>query len=334
MKVALVRPPVTGHGARGIGFYGQRLYEALSKITNVSWRDFSYLPITGFDIVHYPYFDLFWPTLPPIRFSKTVVTLHDLTPLKFPEHFPLGIRAKVVWPWQKFLLKQVDAVLTDSYCSKKDIEEMTGVRNVFVTYLAADKVFRPLNFKRENFVLYVGGGNWNKNVITLIKACQKINMPLVIVGKEFAMPIKKNVETEPLREILSLVHTSSRKTNLIKFAGFVETSELVKLYNQAKVYVQPSVYEGFGLPVLEAMACNTPVICGGNSSLAEIAGNAATFADVLDVNDLADKIKNIKDSGSPLGLPRVARMTQAAKFSWEKTAKETYEIYKKILKRD
>ncbi|MEK7127440.1 MAG: glycosyltransferase, partial [Patescibacteria group bacterium] len=228
MKVALVRPPVGGHGARGIGFYGQRLFEALKKITDVKWVDFSLFPINGFDIVHYPYFDLFWPTLPPVRNYKTVVTLHDLTPLKFPEHFPLGLRAKVVWPWQKFLLRHVDAVLTDSKTSQQDIKNLTGVDSC-VTYLAADSVFKPLNIKRLNFALYVGGANWNKNVISLVKACQKIKMPLVLVGKEFATTPTQHIENKPLKEILD----AARMTNNVKIMGFVETEELVKLYNQA-----------------------------------------------------------------------------------------------------
>lgn len=319
MKVAFVRPPMGRHGARGIGFYGQRLYEAMQKITDVSWIDFSLNPFLNFDIVHYPYFDLFWPTLPPVRNYKTVVTLHDLTPLKFPKHFPLGLRAKVVWPWQKFLLSHVDAVLTDSKSSQNDIKNLTGVDS-YVTYLAADLNFKPLNLKRDNFVLYVGGANWNKNVISLVKACQKIKMPLVLVGKEFTTTPGDHIEQRPLKEILD----AARMTKDVEFKGFVTTDELVKLYNQAKVYVQPSVYEGFGLPVLEALACGTPVICGKNSSIQEIGGDAVTYADVTSIDDLADKIKNIKiDSGQ-------AGMTHARQFSWDKCAKETYEIFRKI----
>lgn len=324
MKVALVKPPVAGHGARGIGFYGQRLYEALSKVTDASWVDFSYLPIKGFDIIHYPYCDLFWPTIAPIHFGKTIVTLHDVIPLKFPNYFPLGVRAKVIWPWQKFLLRNVSAIITDSYCSQKDIGEFVGLnpKRIFVTYLAADKIFCPLKIKRENFVLYVGGGNWNKNVITLVRACKKGKFPLIIVGKEFTVPISDHTETKPIMEVLK----EAEGVENIRFLGFVETKELVKLYNQARVYVQPSIYEGFGLPVLEAMACGTPVICGSNSSLIEIAGDAATYADINSVDDLAEKISKIKPTGK--------EVSQAAKFSWENTARNTYEVYLKVLERD
>lgn len=318
MKVALVRPPIGGHGARGVGFYGQRLFDALIKFVDVSWVDFLSFPVRKFDIIHYPYYDFFWPTLPPIRSAKTVVTLHDLIPLKFPQHFPLGLRAKFVWPWQKFLLKGAEAVITDSYCSQQDIKEIIGINNTYVTYLAADEAFKPLKIERENFVLYVGGGNWNKNVISLLKACQKIKIPLVLVGKEFLQKPANNIETESLREVQSYINNQ-----MVIAKGFIPTEELVKLYNQAKVYVQPSTYEGFGLTVLEALACATPVICGKNSSIAEIGGDAVTYAEVTDADDLAEKIMKVKVTGREI--------SQANKFSWEKTAKETYKVYEKVL---
>lgn len=318
MKVAMVKPPVIGHAVRGVGFYAQRLFSALKPFVDIEWLNFSPLPVVGFDLVHYPYFDFSWPTIAPIRVSKTVVTVHDLTPLKFPQHFPFGLRAKIVWPWQEFLLKGIDAILTDSYCSQQDIREITNINKTYVTYLAADEIFKPLKLKRENFVLYVGGANWNKNVLTLIKACEKNKIPLVLVGKEFISPAAGNIEVQPLKEIQSYIDGKA-----VIARGFVETADLVKLYNQCKVYVQPSVYEGFGLPVLEAMACGTPVICGKNSSLVEIAEDAVTYADVTSIEDLAEKISGVKVTGKEI--------TQATKFSWEKTAKETYEVYQNCL---
>src|SRR3990167_10417299 len=99
MRVALVKPPHAGSLVRGVGFYASRLYEALKGIgVDVDWVNYSLIPQSGYDLVHYPYFDLFHLTFPPIRFSKTVVTLHDVTPLLFPEAFPLGFRGKNVWP--------------------------------------------------------------------------------------------------------------------------------------------------------------------------------------------------------------------------------------------
>lgn len=325
MKVALVKPPQVGSLARGAGFYFSRLFENLSKLTDVSILDFSYSPLVykNFDLVHFPYFDEFFFTLPPILLQKFVISILDCTKLLFPDRFSVGLRGKVAWPWQKTLATRSSAIVTISQSAKTDIKNFFGVpeEKINVTYLAADPIFKPINVKKENFVLYVGGVNWNKNVVTLIKACQKIKMPLFLVGKEF---VNKNVdfsntENKPLKEILDTVRMSDN----IKFLGFVETERLVKLYNQAKVYVQPSIYEGFGLPVLEAMSCGTAVICGENSSFSEIAGDAVTFADITSAEDLADKITNIKKTGKEI--------SQANKFSWGKTAAETLEVYEKVL---
>ncbi len=327
MKVALVKPPQQGSLQRGVGFYAQRLFDALNQrqVMEINWVDFSFNPLSyqKFDIVHFPYFDEFFFTLPPFLPQKTVISILDCTKLKFPGHFPAGLRGKVAWPWQKSLATRAAAIITLSESAKADIKTFFGSQEskINVTYLAADEIFKPLKSKRENFVLYVGGVNWNKNVITLIRACQKIKMPLVLVGKEF---LNKNVdfsniENQSFIEILKLVQDDKN----IKMLGFVPTEGLVDLYNRAKVYVQPSVYEGFGLPILEAMSCGTPAICGKNSSLTEIAGDAATYADVTDVNDLASKIETIEPTGKEI--------FQARKFSWEKTATETVKVYEKVL---
>lgn len=339
MRVALVKPPHQGSLSRGVGFYAQRLFDSLSKKSEISleWMNLSFNPLAyqKFDLVHFPYFDFTFSTLPPVRLSKTVVTVHDMTPLVFPGHFPFGNRAKIIWPIQKKLLSGVDAVLTDSNTSKNDITKIAGIskEKVTVTYLAADPAFKKITdtiilysiivkYKLpEKFVLYVGGVNWNKNLPTLIQACQQINIPLVIVGKE---ALGKNLdlnhaESQSFQQVLDLIKNDTKILRL----GFVPTEDLVGIYNLAKVYVQPSFYEGFGLPVLEAMGCGTPVICGKNSSLIEIAGDAATFADVTSVDDLADKIVNVKKTGKEI--------LQAQKFTWEKTAGETLKVYEKVL---
>lgn len=339
MKVALVKPPHSGSLVRGVGFYGERLYSALQKLKEIEVKfvDFSFSPnkYKNFDLVHFVYFDLFYLTFPPIRQKKTIVTLHDIIPLKFPEAYPLGIRGKTVWPIQNILLKTVNAVITDSQTSKNDISRIAGIspEKINVTYLAADNVFRkivdPLKLEfvtskyrlPKKFVLYVGGVNWNKNLLALVEACQKNNLNLVIVGKE-ALEEKvdfSNVENTPFKKFLEKTHGDEK----IKRLGYVPTEDLVGIYSLATVYCQPSIYEGFGLPVLEAMGCGCPVVCGKNSSLSEIAGNAATYADVQSPDDLAEKIKNIK----PTGL----EISQAKKFSWEKTAKATYDVYQKVL---
>lgn len=339
MYIALVKPPHVGSLVRGVGFYTQRLLSALNEIPKLKVQlvDFSYFPQSyrGFNLVHFPYFDFFHLTLPPWRNFATVVTIHDIIPLRFPQHFPLGVRGKTVWPIQKKLLQKVDLIITDSKSSKSDISKITAVPlpKVQVTYFAADEKFKPVKdfatlhkIKRkynlpEKFVLYVGGVNWNKNLPTLVRACREANVSLVVVGQE---ALGENLdlehaESQSYNEFINLITDRPKVLRL----GFVPTEDLVVIYNLAGVYVQPSLYEGFGLPILEAMSCNCPVICGHNSSLPEVAGDAATFADVENFQDLAQKIAQVKRTGREL--------SQAAKFTWENTAHKTYEIYQKVL---
>lgn len=309
MRVALVKPPAIENNVRGIGVYGENLIQNLKKISDLEITD------KNSDLTHFLYFDPFFLTLPPVRKSKTVVTVFDLTEIVLKELYPRGIRGEIKWQIQKNILKFVDHIITISESSKKDIIKIIGVpaEKITVTYLAAGSDYKDLKIKRENFVLYIGDINPNKNLLSLFKAIAlSKNERLVLVGKAI-------LENAEIKKEISILGIEDR----VKFTGYISEKEKIILINKAKVYVQPSIYEGFGLPVLEAMACGTPVICGKNSSLPEIAGDAATYTDILNPHDLVDKIVNVKGTGKEI--------SQAAKFSWEKTAQETYEVYQKIL---
>jgi glycosyltransferase involved in cell wall biosynthesis len=121
-----------------------------------------------------------------------------------------------------------------------------------------------------------------------------------------------------------------KKNKTIHRLGFVDDEDLVAIYNLATVYVQPSFYEGFGLPVLEAMACETPVIVSRTNALVEVAGKAALIADPKDADDIANKIlKCFDNSSTRLRLKREGKR-RVNDFSWEKTAKETLKVYKSV----
>jgi len=309
MKISLRKPPAIQSVTRGAGFYGRNLEEALKKIPDLEITDDS--P----NIVHYLFFDPFFLTLPPIRKQKTVVTVFDLTEVVLANLYPRGIRGEIKWQIQKRILSTVDHIITLSESAKKDIVRIVGFpeNKVTVTYLAPGVECRKISVAKDDTILFIGDINPNKNLSSLFKALTLLkNDKLVLVGKaaKESIDIKKEIETLGI-------------ANRVTLTGYVDEKEKVRLLNKAKVYVQPSIYEGFGLPVLEAMACGTPVICGQNSSLPEIAGDAATYADVSDPNDLAEKIRKIKLSGKEI--------SQALKFSWEKTARETVAVYKKVL---
>jgi len=347
MKVAIdVSPLKTGHRFRGIGAYTKHLVKALQLI---EVADFEAVLVEegkiprDCDLIHYPYFDLFFRTLPLVKKRKTVVTIHDTTPLVFPEHYPPGIKGKLKFGAQKLALRTVSGVITDSKNSKKDTTRYLDYpkEKIFVVYLAAADIFKPITNHRSlvtvkqkyhlpnQFVLYVGDVNYNKNILGLVKACKSIKLPLVIVGKQAVQKKfdRKNIENQPLVQLIKLY---GKDKDVIR-VGFVPDKDLVALYNLATVYCQPSFYEGFGLPILEAMACGTPVVTSKKASLPEIAGKAAVFIDPYDINDISNGIIVAIDD-EDLREDLIARgLKQAKKFSWEKVANETYKVYQEII---
>ena len=327
MRVALVKPPHVGSLTRGVGFYTARLYKGLLDLkVNMELVDLSYFPTSysTYDLVHFTYFDPFFLTLPPFVGKKTIVTVHDLTPLLFPEGFPRGIKGEIKWQIQKGLISRAKSIITVSKTSKNDIAEVLNYPKdkIFVTYEAAAEEFRRIpDIKKDNSILYVGDVNYNKNISGLIRAFSKLPQQynLVLVGKAFLDD--SLVEIKQIKKQIQELNLTYR----VKFLGFVESKDLVRFYNRAVVYVQPSIYEGFGLPVVEAMACGTPVVCGHNSSLIEIGGNAVIYADVTNPNDLADRILSARNISSQ------KLIAQAKKFNWHQTASETLSVYKKLI---
>lgn len=311
------------HQYRGIGTYTRNLIEAINKINPKILTD------EQPDIVHYPYFDFFQLTLPLKKVKPTIVTIYDTTPLIFPKHFSPGLRGSLKFRIQKKSLQSVKAVITISENSKKDIVKYLGYpeSKIFVTYLAPGKEYRQLKIKQkyslpDSFVLYVGDVNWNKNVPGLIRAFAQIkDMHLVMVGKAF--------EDKSLPEIIKINNLINQLglNNRVVRLGWVDNQELVKIYNQATVYCQPSFYEGFGLGVLEAMACGCPVACANTSSLPEVCGEAAALFNPYDINTMVKAINLViknRDNFAKKGLAHVK------KFSWEKIARETIQVYEKI----
>lgn len=346
MRVALIVPDSERslmHRVRGSGVYADNLISSLKKYSSKDTFikcSFKNVP-KNVDIIHFLYFEPFFRTLPLIKKNKTVVTVHDLIPLVFPKNFPVGIKGSIKWKLQKAALRNCDAIITDSQCSKKDIFKYTGIdeQKVNVAYLAAEQNFKKNNSSNsaikkkynlpDKFVLYVGDVTWNKNLPNLIEAVDKKNLPLVLVGK--ALVADKFDKNNPWnQDLLKVQNLTENNINIFRL-GFVENEDLVDLYNAATVFAMPSLYEGFGLPILEAMSCGCPVVTTKQGSIPEIAGNAAFYIDSYDVNSIAKGInevfsrENLQKELSKKGLD------QAKKFSWEKTAEETIAVYKKVL---
>ncbi|HEV2339142.1 MAG TPA: glycosyltransferase family 1 protein [Patescibacteria group bacterium] len=347
MNIAIdISPLSSGHKVRGVGFYLLHLKDALQKYfpqhSYTFFTDPKSIP-QNVNVVHYPYFDPYFQTLPLLKHHLTVVTVHDLTPLVFQKHFPAGIKGKLIWQLQKHLLKNVDGILTDSVCSKKDIHKLIGISNekISVVYLAAGETFQKLSEKAINkqalfnkyglpeyFALYVGDVTWNKNLPRLMRACITQHVPLVMVGKAL---VEKDYDTaNPWNVDRNIVIEIAEKNSNIYRLGFVENDELVQLYNCATVFAMPSLYEGFGLGVIEAMSCGCPVITSKEGSLPEVAGDAAEFVDAYNEASIGEAIVELFTDGRKRKEMVEKGLIQAKTFSWKKAAEQTLSFYQRI----
>lgn len=357
MKIAIDITPlndtrVLSHRVRGTGFYLENLKKALLKYYPINKYQFF---TKGEDItsesqiIHYPYFEPFFLTLPIFESAKRIVTVHDLTPIVFPKYFPAGIKGKLKWQIQKQGLLGSSRIITDSISSKNDIIKFTGISNnkIDVVYLAAGEEFRQIpnnNLKasRERliakyklprkFILYVGDATWNKNLPRLVTTAITTNIPLVLVGKSLT---ETNFDhSNPWNKDLSTVQELIIDNDHIMALGFVPTEDLVSIYNMATAFIMPSIYEGFGLPILEAMQSGCPVITSEEGSLPEVAGSSAYFVDAYDTDSIAEGIKKVFESPNLQKELSQKSLKQAAKFSWKKTAKQTIEAYEKVLRQN
>lgn len=356
IKVAIDTSPLdSGHSIRGIGVHARELVDQLTRgkykgvtVEGVNFKraDLSrqgQTCLSKYDIVHYPYFHPYFLTLPLQKPTKMVVTIHDLIPLIYPEHYPAGLKGGLKFLIQKLLLRQADSIITISETSKKDIVRFLGVTadKIHVVYLAPKSQFRQLiadgwqqeTRKRynlpERFVLYVGDVNYNKNLINLVKACKLVKIPLVIVGKQ-ALEESFDRSHPENRELLHLIKVYGKDPD-IKRLGFVPNEDLVKIYNLAAVYCQPSLYEGFGLPVLEAMACGCPVVVAKTQALVEIADGVAIFVNPKNVEDIVDGMKGIIYNNKKRDYLSTQGIKHVKSFSWSKVADETIKVYQQVV---
>lgn len=352
LRVAInVLPLKTGHRFRGIGYYTKNLFETFKKDTSLIIREFENVSeLKDTDVVHYPWFDLFFHTLPLRHRFPTVVTIHDVIPLVFPKYYPKGLRGKVNFIVQRFALQDCKFIITDSKVSKKDIVTHLKIGNekIVVIPLAHDPKFKVLKdaqlirTKRkyrlpDEFLLYVGDAYWSKNLPFLIEGFRQLTtipnldeVKLILVGGVFLKNVENidHPELESLKIVNRLIKQHGLEDKVLK-PGSVEAEELVAFYNLATLYVQPSLYEGFGLPILEAFASGTPVVSSSRGSLPEVGGEACLYFDPENLNQFKSEVleilqnRSLQDKLSKLGLK------QAVKFSWDKVAQETKRVYLK-----
>lgn len=350
MNVAFDISPITkkelsAHSVRGVGSYVSLLHKNLrtySKDDTIQFFTESKEVYEYTDLLHYPYFDLFRLQMPLLTEYKMALTIHDLIPIKFSKHFPAGIQGKLMWNLERLLTRNIDVVITDSISSKKDIEKIMKIasKKIHVVYLAASSSYKKLVEEEKKkdilekygisgkFFLYVGDATWNKNLPRIIDAVKKTDIPLVLVGKVFMQKkVNTNSWNHDLNYVLEKIDTAS-----IKALGFVPEEDLNQLYNHALALVMPSLYEGFGLPILEALQAGCPVITSKNGSIPEVAGEAVLYTDAQDLESITQALVEIS-SNQTLRKELISKgIEQAGKFTIENTMQDTLRAYHSIYK--
>jgi len=289
--------------------------------------------ITGaVDIFHSPDF-----TLPPVWRARTVLTVHDLSFLRVPECFTDALRRYLERAVPRSV-RRADHVIADSESTKRDLVELLGTPagNVTVIHSGVEPRFQPITDQAaletvrqrynlpERFILSVGTLQPRKNFTMLIEAFSRLklgigNWKLVIAGGKGWL----------YEDIFARVEDLGLQGEVL-FPGFVADEDLPALYNLAEVLALPSLYEGFGLPPLEAMACGTPVVTSNTSSLPEIVGDAGLMVEPADVDKLAEAMGRLLEDGD-LHREMVQRgLARAREFTWERAARQLLAVYERV----
>ncbi len=290
----------------------------------------------GLDVLHSPDF------IPPFRRNcKSIITIHDLAFLLYP-HFLTKESARYYGQIDQ-AVKRTDHIIAVSESTKQDTIRLLGApeHKITVIYESADPIYRPVNDREileqtkskyhitGDFILFVSTIEPRKNLPTLLKAYRqlldsyKADAKLAVVGRRGWLS----------EEVFTLVD-ELKLTSDVLFLGRVPVEDLLHLYNTAQLLVQPSFYEGFGLPPLEAMACGTPVVVSNVSSLPEVVGDAGLLVDPEDVLELTVAIWRVL-TDEALRAELIAKgLKRAQCFSWEKTALETLELYLRVGQSD
>ena len=298
------------------------------------------LRFSAFDVLHIVDSD-YAAAIPSSRLRQSVVTCHDLMPFLMAPRLsdifsPMGVR---MFRRSLARMEQAARVVCDSEFTRATVLEKTACRpeRVSVVPLGVEPVFRPVNaaevaaFRRKHgladapLVLHVGSTEGYKNIETVIRVVGRLRKEgngdtrLLKVGGRFSTAQLDLMEAEGLAD--AVVHLT----------GLPE-EDLVTAYNAASVLLWPSHFEGFGWPVLEAMACGLPVVCSNGGSLREVAGEAAAVCDPLDADGLTGACARVLSDADHAAAMRTRGLEWAATYSWERTARAYLGVYQEIAR--
>jgi glycosyltransferase involved in cell wall biosynthesis len=289
------------------------------------------------DVYHAPHY-----VLPVAVRCRSVVTIHDCIHLMFPQYLPNRAAYAYARGAMWSAARQSDRILTVSEASKRDILHFFNVppEKISVVYNAIDERFwveppaeevervRQRFQLHQRFVLYAGTIKPHKNLVRLIEAFAQLRtgpfeeLKLLIIGDEISK----------LPALRRAVH-SHKLHKHVRFLGFLPDDTLAALYRLADLFVFPSLYEGFGLPPLEAMASGTPVVTSNVSSLPEVAGDAAVLVDPYDVASIVDGMQRVLGDPALASDLRRKGLERARDFSWERSVARTHDIYQVVAER-
>jgi glycosyltransferase involved in cell wall biosynthesis len=286
------------------------------------------------DVYHAPHYVL--PIAVP---SRSVVTIHDCIHLMFPQYLPNRAAYAYARTAMWSAVRRSERILTVSEASKRDILHFFNVRpdKIVVVPNAIDEQFSVTPSEEQvarvreryqlnhRFVLYVGNIKPHKNLVRLIEAFSALrtgeleDVKLLIIGDEISK----------LPSLRRAVHHHKLHKH-VRFLGYLSDETLGILYRLAAVFVFPSLYEGFGLPPLEAMACGTPVVTSNLSSLPEVTGGAAELVDPYDVGSIVSGIQRVLNDPALAAQMRRKGLARAREFSWEQSVRKTREVYEAV----
>jgi glycosyltransferase involved in cell wall biosynthesis len=304
---------------------------SLAELTRFAWRLFR----DRLDLFHATHY-----VLPPLFQSRAVVTIHDIIHVLYPQFLP----SRAAHLYARFMirraLERADRIITVSYNSKRDLIDYFGVPpgRIEVIYNGVSPIFRPDVEESERrrvaeklrlrspYLLFLGGEKPHKNVQNVLRAFaqarRKRGLPHTLV---LAGPMPKN------RARLDALIAALELAPSVCETGVLEEADLPGLYAGADAFLYPTLYEGFGLPVVEAMACGTPVLTSATSALQEVAGGYAYLVDPMDIDAIAGGIvvlttdERVREDFRELGKKR------ALDFNWDKAAERTLEVYASAL---
>ena len=267
----------------------------------------------------------------------SVITIYDLSFLRFPQAFK-PFNRRYLAAFTGLAARKARRIIAISESTRQDVIELLHIPPEKVrTICGVDSAFNPrprqeiLDFRRQkelpdDFILFLGTLEPRKNISTLLQAYARWQQfdpqapPLFVAGAKgwYYQEAFAEVERFGLE-------------NAVIFPGYIPPQELPLWYNAAKIFVYPSLYEGFGLPVLEAMACGTPVVTSRASSLPEVAGDAAILVDPLQVEALTSAMKDLWYNEGECQRLAAAGLKRAGQFNWEQTASQTLAVYREAL---